>query len=137
MAGAGGHRTPQAVAAQTRGHSSRGHPADAGLRQDGFSQRTDTGDRARRGGAVSESKSSGVAISAAARTKSGWNNYSYRRASTGSRRAALLAGQMPKKRPMPTLTPMPRATAQIGTAVGSEGKIARVTRDRSSRKASR
>ncbi len=51
--------------------------------------------------------------------------YSYRNASTGSSRAALLAGQMPKNNPTPTETITPATAAHIGTAVGSVGNTMR------------
>src|SRR5437016_4355637 len=51
--------------------------------------------------------------------------YSYRSATTGSNRAALFAGQIPKNNPTATDTTTPSTAAQIGTAVGSLGKTIR------------
>ena len=47
--------------------------------------------------------------------------YSYRSASTGSNRAALLAGQIPKNNPIPTDTTIPNPVAHNGTMVGRFG----------------
>src|SRR5262245_51824497 len=52
--------------------------------------------------------------------------YSYRSASTGSSRAALFAGQMPKKRPTPTDTMIPVTAAHAGTAPGIDVNTVRL-----------
>src|SRR5579885_2320427 len=56
-------------------------------------------------------------------------SYSSRRASTGSRRAVFLAGQIPKNKPTPTETTMPMIAAQAGTEAGSDLKTSLLTKE--------
>jgi hypothetical protein len=52
-------------------------------------------------------------------------SYSYCSATTGSRRAAFIAGHVPKKSPTPTLAATPNPGAHGGTEVGRLGKSKR------------
>jgi len=54
--------------------------------------------------------------------------HSYRKATMGSRRAAFIAGQRPKKRPMATDTTNPVTTDHIGTVEGRVGTRVRITK---------
>src|ERR1039458_10074345 len=54
--------------------------------------------------------------------------YSYRKASTGLRRAAFHAGYTPKKIPIIPATETPRPTSTNETAAGNEGNTSRTTR---------
>src|SRR5882762_6487701 len=56
------------------------------------------------------------------------SHYSYRRASTGSRRAALMAGYIPKTRPTPMETPTASTIAQSGMDDGRLGTAKLISR---------
>src|SRR5215470_2170986 len=58
----------------------------------------------------------------------GLDGYSYRRATIGSRRAALRAGQRPKNSPTLTATTKPVMTDQRGTVEGRLGTRLRMAR---------
>src|ERR1035437_7910006 len=84
------------------------------------------GSRADEGVRPTLAQSGMVQISAVGKPAEGFAVHSYRSATTGSRRAALFAGQMPKNRPTATDTTMPNTADHNGTLAGREAKTARL-----------